>query len=293
MSSPESPPRLGLFHRAFDRLYPAIRFTYERLLGHAWFSQITPSLWLGGAPTYGRDFRELSRLGISAVVDVRAERVADPAFFEENGIAHRQYHVPDVTVPDEGVLTDAVDWMAARIHEGRVVLIHCAKGRGRSATVLAAYLMDEEGMTFEQVDELLTRKRPLVKLQDRHREVLESWIAKRRAETPRRSRGRSRPGGIMTTQAPSGPVAGGRARQLGRLGTSCVLALAVVGGCGGSAEPASSPGATEAIPTPTSLGPGAVDHANGHGRAVRSEQDGRRCRDPGRGGRHRSLRLHR
>jgi hypothetical protein len=44
--------------------------------------------------------------------------------------------------------------------------------------------MDAEGMTFDQVDELLSRKRPLVKLQDRHREVLESWIAKRRAETP-------------------------------------------------------------------------------------------------------------
>jgi protein-tyrosine phosphatase len=185
LSSPEGSPRLSLFHRAFDRLYPAIRFTYERLLGHVWFSHITPSLWLGGAPTYGRDFRELLRLGITAVVDVRAERVADPAFFEQHGIAHRQYHVPDVTVPDEAVLSDAVDWITERIEEGRVVLIHCAKGRGRSATVLAAYLMDQAGMTFDEVDDLLTTKRPLVKLQDRHREVLESWIAKRRAETPK------------------------------------------------------------------------------------------------------------
>ena len=60
-----------------------------------------------------------------------------------------------MTVPDEDVLTDAVDWIAARILEGRVVLIHCAKGRGRSATVLAAYLMDAEGMTFDEVDDLL------------------------------------------------------------------------------------------------------------------------------------------
>ncbi len=193
MSFPEGPPKLGLFHRGFDRLYPAIRFTYERLLGNVWFSPITPRLWLGGAPTYGRDYRELLRLGITAIVDVRAERVADPAFFEQHGIAHRQYHVPDVTVPDEEVLSDAVDWMTARIHEGRVVLIHCAKGRGRSATVLAAYLMDEEGMTFDEVDDLLTTKRPLVKLQDRHREVLESWIGKRRAATPSAAADRVRP----------------------------------------------------------------------------------------------------
>ena len=187
MSSPEGPPQLGFLHRGFDRLYPAIRFTYERLLGHRWFSQVTPTLWLGGAPTYGRDYRELLRHGITAVVDMRAERRADAAFFEAHDIAHRQYLVPDVTVPDQHVLDDAVDWIEAQILDDRVVLIHCAKGRGRSATVLAAYLMDAQGMTFDEVDELLTMKRPLVKLQHRHREVLESWITQRNEEKLGRS----------------------------------------------------------------------------------------------------------
>ncbi len=179
MSSPEDSPHVGLLHRGFDRLYPAIRFTYERLLGHIWFSQVTPSLWLGGAPTYDRDYDVILKAGITAVVDVRAERSGDLAFFDEHHIAHRQYLVPDVTVPGEDVLTDAVDWITTQILDGRVVLIHCAKGRGRSATVLAAYLMDVQGMTFDEVDDLLTSKRKLVKLQDRHRRVLESWITKR------------------------------------------------------------------------------------------------------------------
>lgn len=179
MSSPEGSPHVGLLHRGFDRLYPAIRFTYERLLGHIWFSQVTPTLWLGGAPTYRRDYDVILKAGITAVVDVRAERSADVAFFDRHDIAHRQYRVPDVTVPNEEVLTDAVAWIASQIRDGRAVLIHCAKGRGRSATVLAAYLMGEEGMTFEEVDDLLRSKRQLVKLQDRHRQVLESWIARR------------------------------------------------------------------------------------------------------------------
>lgn len=180
MSSPEDQPPLGILHRSFDRLYPAIRFFYERLLGHVWFSEVTPTMWLGGAPTYGRDLDELLKRGITAVVDVRAERTSDPAFFEAHDIALRQYRVPDVTVPNEDVLTDAVDWITSQVLDGRVVLIHCAKGRGRSATVLAAYLMDTEGMTFDEVDKLLNAKRPLVKLQNRHRKVLESWIARRR-----------------------------------------------------------------------------------------------------------------
>jgi predicted polyphosphate/ATP-dependent NAD kinase len=72
----------------------------------------------------------------------------------------------------------AVAWIETQVAAGRTVLVHCAKGRGRSATVVAAYLMQSEGMTFGEVDALLTSKRRLVKLQDRHRQVLESWIAR-------------------------------------------------------------------------------------------------------------------
>jgi protein tyrosine phosphatase (PTP) superfamily phosphohydrolase (DUF442 family) len=179
LSFPDERPRLGLFHRAFDRCYPVIRLVYERGMGHAWFSRVTPGLWIGGAPTYGRDFREILDLGITAVVDMRAEREAEAAFFAEHGIAHRQYFVPDVTVPGDEVLTDAVERITAWTEEGRVVLVHCAKGRGRSATVVAAYLMATRGLTFDEVSELLTSKRALVKLQDRHRVVLEGWMARR------------------------------------------------------------------------------------------------------------------
>ncbi len=180
MSSPERRPGLSLFHRAFDRLYPAIRFTYERLLGHAWFSRIEPRLWLGGAPTYRRDYQTLVSLGISAVLDTRAERTSDHAFYETHGMTHLEVLVPDVTVPDEAVLTEAVSWIDDQIADGRTVLIHCAKGRGRSATVIAAYLMKSEGLSFDEVRDLLHSRRELVKLEDRHRRVLESWVARTR-----------------------------------------------------------------------------------------------------------------
>src|SRR6476659_2435110 len=159
LSSPESRPRLSRFHRAFDRLYPAIRFTYEGLLGHAWFSRIGPRLWLGGAPTYRRDYEAILTLRITAVLDTRAERVSDHAFYDRHGIAHREFLVPDVTVPDEAVLTEAVAWIDEQLAAGRTMLIHCAKGRGRSATVLAAYLMKSEDMSFDEARELLRARR--------------------------------------------------------------------------------------------------------------------------------------
>ena len=176
MSSPE-PPELGRAHRAFDRLYPVIRFTYEQLLSQAWFSLIEPKLWLGGAPSYQRDYEAIRRLEITAVLDTRAERVPDLGFYDAHGITHRKFPVPDVTVPDAGVLTEAVAWIDDQLADGRTVLIHCAKGRGRSATVLAAYLLRTEGKSFDAVRDLLRSRRALVKLEDRHRRVLESWIA--------------------------------------------------------------------------------------------------------------------
>ena len=146
-------------------------------MGHAWFSRIEPHLWLGGAPTYARDYEAIISHGITAVLDTRAERTSELDFYDAHGITHRQFLVPDVTVPDAAVLTDAVAWIEDQIADDRTVLVHCAKGRGRSATVLAAYLMKTDGMTFEAVRDLLQSKRSLVKLEDRHRRALESWVA--------------------------------------------------------------------------------------------------------------------
>ena len=176
----DAPAHLDTFHWAFDRLYPAIRFARERLLGHAWFSLIEPGLWLGGAPSEPRDLQWLLEAGVTAILDLRAERFEPVPFYAAHDIAHRRYRVPDIEVPGPDVLTGAVDWIVEQRTDERTILVHCAKGRGRSAAVLAGYLMRERGMTFDEAYDLLHGKRDLVKLEDRHRRVLEPWAAGRR-----------------------------------------------------------------------------------------------------------------
>lgn len=168
---------LSLFHRGFDKLYPAIRFTYERVLRQDWFTKIEPALWLGGAPSLQRDYQFLIDHGINAVINIRAERADDEAFYAQHDIHHIRYKVPDVGVPDCKMIDEAVRWMKAEAGAGRTILVHCAKGRGRSATLLAAYLMDAHEMRYEEARDLMKAKRKLVKLEERHQRVLAEWQA--------------------------------------------------------------------------------------------------------------------
>jgi protein-tyrosine phosphatase len=163
------------FHWLFDKFYPLIRYMYERVQGHRWFDQITPQLWLGGAPTYERDYQFLLDNNITAVLDLRAEREGDREFYEVHDIAYHRLKVLDALVPSPEYMTEGADWIDEQVRQGRTVLVHCAKGRGRSATLVAAYLMRHEQMEYDECHDLMKTVRPLVKLEDRHRDKLESW----------------------------------------------------------------------------------------------------------------------
>ncbi|MGB1249276.1 MAG: dual specificity protein phosphatase family protein [Candidatus Promineifilaceae bacterium] len=171
------------FHWAFDKLYPAIRFYHETVKDNAWFTQITPTLWLGGAPTMPKDYDVLVANGIKAVVDIRTERRDDEAFYAAQGIDYLHINVLDMGVPNSADLTRSVAFIRKYVEQEQPVLIHCAKGRGRSAVTLAAYLMKYHNMSFPEAVAFMKAKRRLVKQEPRHQKSAENWFATQSVDT--------------------------------------------------------------------------------------------------------------
>ncbi len=130
--------------------------------GHRWFDEMAPQLWVGGAPTYERDRQFLldnghyGRSGYARRAD-RAQRNS----MTTHDIHYHRVPVLDVMVPEKDQLAEAVAWVEEQMADGRTVLVHCAKGRGRSAIVVAATLMQQNDMTFDEARELMESKRPV------------------------------------------------------------------------------------------------------------------------------------
>lgn len=171
---------MTLFHRIYDLFYPLIRFIYERVQGNRWYDHIIDKMWLGGALSYTRDYQFLLDNQIGAVIDIRQERQDNLDFYAKHDISHIKIPVADLYPPKKEQISEAMAFIDKQIEENRAIYIHCAKGRSRSATLVAAYLMEKHNMSFEEARAFMVKRRKLVKLEKRHGEVLNTWL-----ESPR------------------------------------------------------------------------------------------------------------
>lgn len=102
--------------------------------------EIVPGLYLGRRPLPG-DRDALAALSLQAIVDLCVEF---PPSGPVVGVAHADYlSIPamDGTAPALPDIASAVEWIEQRLAAQKPVLVHCAAGHGRSATVVACLLI--------------------------------------------------------------------------------------------------------------------------------------------------------
>ena len=90
----------------------------------------------------------------------------DTDFFSRKNISYLNIPVKDLAAPSQEQLTEAVRYIRKHINQGEKILVHCAKGRGRSATMICAYLAQTINKTPLQVMSEIKRIRPLVSMNE-------------------------------------------------------------------------------------------------------------------------------
>jgi len=124
------------------------------------YSEISPQLFIGGQHRK-RGWPILQSWGITAVLNLRSK-------FDDKkaGIAPERYlhlSTKDGTHPTLDRLREGVAFMKEEIDRGGAVYVHCEAGVGRSATMIAAYLIDVGEMTPTQAWAKIRSIRPFIR----------------------------------------------------------------------------------------------------------------------------------
>ncbi len=145
-------------------------------------SEIGPGVYMG-VRLFPHEHATLSTRGVRSVLDLTAElptnRVLARAPFERFALPTLDRAPPTV---DE--IARAADWVAARLAAGDGVYIHCAFGRGRSATLAAAVCL-RLGWASDAAGAIahVAEKRPVIRVGGAQLAALHAyaaWLARTR-----------------------------------------------------------------------------------------------------------------
>lgn len=120
-------------------------------------SWITNHLAVGGR-IHPKDIPSLELLGVTGVVDTRAEYHDEAALMEQAHIQLLLLPAPDTHPLTVEQLFSGSQWAQERMQQGGSVLIHCEHGVGRSVLLTAAVLV-YGGMSAHEALQLVQKKR--------------------------------------------------------------------------------------------------------------------------------------
>jgi hypothetical protein len=158
-------------------LYLARWFDSEGLL-----NPVMPGIYIGRLP-FPYERPRLREAGIRAVLNVCWEFPRLSGADREPEIETVSVPILDGSPPTDQQFGEAIGWVARWRAEGRCVLVHCAQGHGRSATVLAAILVRLGLATdAEQALSMVSAARPRAMPSREQREALNRYTSRWRAE---------------------------------------------------------------------------------------------------------------
>ena len=122
----------------------------------SWFSE---NIAASGLPNGRKHISWLKDRGITTILCL-LEQPLNKEEATSMGLRYVNIPMEDHGKPEVEKLLEAVDVIKETISRDGKILIHCAAGLGRTGTVLAAYLIKEEGFDVDSAVEYVRRRRP-------------------------------------------------------------------------------------------------------------------------------------
>ena len=112
-----------------------------------------------GMPMNQSQFAWIVRHGIKTVITVR--EVGLPSkWLDDKVIDYFHLKVEDYGAPSLTQMDTTVNYIQEHINDRKPVMVHCAAGRGRTGTILAAYFLKKNNLTTEQAIKRIRDLRP-------------------------------------------------------------------------------------------------------------------------------------
>ena len=167
----------------YNKLKYESSLVYTQFTSTGWWTKIEPyNLYLGALPLKNKGhLDQILELGVTRVLSL----VED--FELEDGWLNRPVksqdwidrslevkHIPaeDFLPVKAHEIAEGIEYLAQMLDEGHTVYVHCKAGRGRSATIVIAYLMQYQGISLEEAIAFVKEQRPQINLNPSQRQAI-------------------------------------------------------------------------------------------------------------------------
>jgi len=126
-----------------------------------------------------KEIKWMMKQGARAILSLTEDELPEE-WFSDSDLAYLSLPIRDHTSPPVEVMDKAVRFIETQIQAGRAVVVHCNAGRGRTGTILAAYLIHANSSPEDAIN-YVRRMRPFSIEKRQEASVIEyfRWLNKK------------------------------------------------------------------------------------------------------------------